>query len=174
MDSHFLPADPKPSVVSSLKLVDDIFPLKNEEGLKIYAILSARKDIAAHVDEETTKLVILGAYTLDQALQSNQAYLTTISGAQDIKPGIMVASLPYPNLVPPLKMAEMIEKIQKKEGWSGPAIDPTAKNVDDLSAYARYVFDKAAASPYEKGILTNILGRFRRSLLPVEKPVENV
>lgn len=153
---------------ASLKTAEELFPLKNSEGLKVYAILSAHRSISENIGDSNIKLAILGAYTLDEALQSNSSYLQAALGDQMYmwKPGVMFASLGYENIVPITKMAEMIDKI--KENESPRSDDLSAKRVQEMESYARYVFGQAGASSWEKGILTAVLGRFRAAML---KPV---
>jgi len=167
-----LPSASAPTTpLDALDKVQRLFPLTQQEDLKVYGILSVHTSIASFINEHTCQLIVLGAYTLDQALNMNKIILQ--ERLKDKVPqyahAVLISSIGYQHAVPVLKMAEMIEFIEEENRPLDPTtIEKKAKSVQEMESYARYIFDHANASAYEKGILTTILGRFRSKMLVPE------
>lgn len=128
-------------ITAAISRVEKLFPLKNEEDLKIYAILSVHHAIAHLITDDKATLVIVGAYSLDTALQANSAYLASKLGLSlsEWRFGLLTASLDYVAAVPVIKMASFIEKIEKQQA-AREKFDPVAKAIQELESYMARTF----------------------------------
>ena len=146
------------------------FPTTKQEDLKIYGIVSAHGSVANFINEDTCKLVVLGAYNLDEALLANQLFLQNElkDAFRYWKPAVLTSSISYVYAVPVGEMGKMIDRI---EDYHNPKVpeDKLAKSVQELEAGAQYIFGKAEATAYEKGILTGVLGRFRNNVMTIKE-----
>lgn len=149
--------------LSTVEMVNRIFPFKREEELKIYAIISARKDVASLISSSSIKLTIVPEYNLDEAMKVNDVFLknTLPQTHENWRGSVFYTATTYQHLIPVDKIVDMVERIRGDQAPQGSKKDT---EIAQLEAYARYVFDSAKATPYEKGILTGILKRFRSNI----------
>ena len=153
-------------LIDTVKLVTRIFPFTNNVDLKIYAILSTHNSIAYTLNDSNARLMVVGAYTLDEALANSQSFLdVSFPGtSQNWKNGVMTTSFPYQHVVPMDKIIAMVDNIKEDIKPKQSDEEVMAGRIEAMEAYCRYVFDKGNATPYEKGILTSVLNRFRNNV----------
>lgn len=159
-----MPNQPVQNRAEVATMIEKLFPYKQEEDLKIYAMLSVHNSIAHMISDNTARLWLVGAYTLDEALRENDGYLRSAlpTAYFNWRPAVMINTLPFQHIVPPMKVAEMVQKI--KADQTPDKQELITREAAQLEAYCRYVFEKANATPYEKGILTSILDRFIQNI----------
>lgn len=150
---------------SAAEMIVRLFPFKQEEDLKVYSVLSARADIAPLITDNSAKMMLVAAYSLDEALRQNDMYLTGMipTTVHNWRPGILVTQMAYQQIVPVEKITQMVHRI-RDEFVPSPESKREA-NVEEIQNYVKYVCDVAGSSPYEKGIMTGILNRFKSKVM---------
>jgi hypothetical protein len=163
MSDSFLPSIPY--VSAALEEVQRIFPLKSENDLKVFGVLSVHNSISSFINDSSCVLTLIGAYSMDEALAINTLFLQQKLSDQVkmYKSGVMITSINYAHMVPVSKLMNMIDVIKRDLKKEIP--DPLSKGINEMESYTRFVFEKALASPYEKGILTAVLARFRENIM---------
>lgn len=153
--------------METIAMLKRVFPYSRTEGLKIYALLSIKTSLMPLVTHETAEVMIFGAYSLDDAVREN-TQLMVEKHPKDYGEWMsprLIASQPFEQAVPIAEIGGMVESI-KRDMEPDPASILTLET-DKLINCARYLFDKANATSYEKGILTGIINRINKQDEPI-------
>lgn len=144
-----------------LEKADKYIPITKPEDLKVYAIISCHASISSFINDASMKLFLFGAHTLDEAMAINVSFLESElkETFHQWHPASLAASVPYSQVIPAIKIGEMVESIEKQLIFEHHILPK--KDHETMAAYTRYIFNKADATPYEKGILTAVINRFK-------------
>lgn len=151
-------------VVEASEVVQKLWPFSRQEDLRVYAIFSGHFDLIRNMSADNNALTVFTAYTNEEAVRIHKEMIMHNSGLTNTdnwRWGASMMSVPFQQLVPMDKVSEMMETIKLKHLEIPSKPTQTAKAVEDLEAYTRYVFDQAGASDIEKRALERVLVRFR-------------
>lgn len=149
-------------IKQTTEMLQRVFPYSRKEGLKIYALLSVKSNLANLVTHETAEVLIYGAYSMDEAVRENNEAIRERhpkTHADWIAPRL-IASQPFEMAVPGNEVMDMVDKL--KSDLSPLPTSILDVETDKLISHARYLFEQATASPYEKGVLTGIINRINK------------
>lgn len=153
-------------------MLSKLFPWKNDEELKVYAMLSIHESLMPFLKMSGIRLVIAAAYSYEEALRQNEVHLESTVGIANMhswKPSLAMTQIPFQQIVPLYKVVEMVDKIAKT--YVPQLARPEGEmQADKIESYCRFAFEKAGASAYERGILTGILKRFRSNIISPNPP----
>ena len=145
-------------------------PLKREESLKVFALLSFRRDVPLDIlNDHKLSLSLSAAYSAGDAIMvAHEALKNLRLDPDNYKTPIMMISVDADKIIqiePATKISGSQPEIKIPEDMSKLVIDfetelKTKKSTDDITSYILYAFDQVGTEE-EKKIAEKIIKKFK-------------